>query len=84
VTAEIGPPRGADTGDVRRKAELLHGWVDAINITDSQGSHVRLSIWAGCLAALAVSVGPVMQPTCRDRNALRCSRTCFPPPRWKS
>ena len=34
VTAEISPPRGADTGPVRRKAALLRGWVDAVNVTD--------------------------------------------------
>ena len=70
VTAEIGPPRGADADAVRRKAELLRGWVDAVNITDNQGSHVRLSSWAGSLAALSVGVEPVMQLTCRDRNRI--------------
>ena len=70
VTAEIGPPRGADAGVITRKAEALRGWVDAVNITDNQGSHVRLASWAGSVAALAAGVDPVMQLTCRDRNRI--------------
>jgi methylenetetrahydrofolate reductase (NADPH) len=70
VTAEIGPPRGADLAAIRSKAELLRGWVDAVNITDNQGSHVRLSSWAGSLAAMEAGVEPVMQMTCRDRNRI--------------
>lgn len=70
VTAEIGPPRGADLGGIRRKAELLRGWVDATNITDNQSSYVRLASWAGSLAVLAAGVEPVMQVTCRDRNRI--------------
>ena len=52
VTAEIGPPRGADTAPVARKAALLRDWVDAVNITDNQSAAVRLSSLAGSLAAL--------------------------------
>ncbi len=70
VTAEIGPPRGADTAPVARKAALLRGWVDAVNITDNQSAAVRLSSLAGSLAALAVGVEPIMQLTCRDRNRI--------------
>ena len=70
VTAEVGPPRGADPGVIRRKVEALRGWVDAVNITDSQSAHVRLSNWAGSILALAAGVEPVMQVTCRDRNRI--------------
>jgi methylenetetrahydrofolate reductase (NADPH) len=70
VTAEIGPPRGADTAPVTAKARLLSGWVDAVNITDNQSAAVRLSSLAGSLAALAAGVEPIMQLTCRDRNRI--------------
>jgi methylenetetrahydrofolate reductase (NADPH) len=70
VTAEIGPPRGADPDAIRRKVEPLRGWVDAVNITDNQSAFVRLSSWAGSLLALAAGVEPVMQLTCRDRNRI--------------
>jgi methylenetetrahydrofolate reductase (NADPH) len=70
VTAEIGPPRGADTAPVARTAALLRGWVDAVNITDNQSAAVRLSSLAGSVAALAAGVEPIMQLTCRDRNRI--------------
>jgi methylenetetrahydrofolate reductase (NADPH) len=70
VTAEISPPRGASTDPITKAAALLRGWVDAVNITDNQGSNVRLASWAGSLAVLAAGVEPVMQMTCRDRNRI--------------
>ena len=70
VTAEIGLPRGADPGAVRRKVEPLRGLVDAVNITDNPSAHVRLASWAGSVLALAAGAEPVMQLTCRDRNRI--------------
>jgi methylenetetrahydrofolate reductase (NADPH) len=70
VTAEIGPPRGADAEVVRDKVAPLRGWVAAVNITDNQSAVVRLSSWAGSLAARAAGVEPIMQLTCRDRNRI--------------
>jgi methylenetetrahydrofolate reductase (NADPH) len=70
VTAEIGPPRGADPGAVERKVELLRGWVDAANVTDNQGAHVRLSSLGGSVLAMRAGLEPVMQLTCRDRNRI--------------
>ena len=70
VTAEIGPPRGVDPEMIMRKAQLLRGWVDAANVTDNQGAHVRVSSLAGSLLAARAGVEPVMQLTCRDRNRI--------------
>ena len=70
VTAEIGPPRGADAGELLRTAEPLRGWVDAVNITDNAGAHVRMASWAGSLLVAQAGIEPVMQLTCRDRNRL--------------
>jgi methylenetetrahydrofolate reductase (NADPH) len=70
VTAEISPPRGADPKAIRHSAEPLRGWVDAVNITDNAGAHVRMASWAGSLLAAEAGVEPVMQVTCRDRNRL--------------
>ena len=70
VTAEISPPRGASTDPITATAALLRDWVDAVNVTDNQGSNVRLASWAGSLAALQAGLEPVMQMTCRDRNRI--------------
>src|SRR5262249_6194511 len=70
VTAEITPPRGASTEPVTRTAGLLRDWVHAVNITDNAGAAVRMAGWAGCLAALAAGVEPIMQLTTRDRNRI--------------
>jgi methylenetetrahydrofolate reductase (NADPH) len=70
ITAEIGPPRGANVGPIRRKARLLRDWIDAANITDNQSAVVRLASWAGCLVAMQEGLEPVMQLQCRDRNRI--------------
>jgi methylenetetrahydrofolate reductase (NADH) len=70
VTAEISPPRGASTAQITKTAEGLKDWVDAVNVTDNQGSNVRLASWAGSLAVLEAGLEPVMQMTCRDRNRI--------------
>jgi methylenetetrahydrofolate reductase (NADPH) len=70
VTAEVGPPRGASTAPMTRKAAQLRDWVHAVNITDNQGASARLASWAGSLAVLAAGVEPIMQLTCRDRNRI--------------
>src|SRR5215831_587775 len=70
ITAEIGPPRGAAIGGIRRKARLLRDWIDAANITDNQSAIVRLASWAGCLVAMQEGLEPVMQLQCRDRNRI--------------
>jgi methylenetetrahydrofolate reductase (NADPH) len=70
ITAEIGPPRGADLEAVTRKVAPLKDLVTAVNITDNQGATVRMSSWAGSLAVMASGMEPIMQLTCRDRNRI--------------
>lgn len=70
VTAEIEPPGDANPDAIAEKAQLLKGWVDAANVTDNQGSKVRMASLAGSLLAMRAGVEPVMQVTCRDRNRL--------------
>jgi methylenetetrahydrofolate reductase (NADPH) len=70
VTAEISPPRGASTANIKKTAESLKDWVDAVNVTDNQGSNVRLASWAGSLAVRSAGLDPIMQMTCRDRNRI--------------
>jgi methylenetetrahydrofolate reductase (NADPH) len=70
VTAELGPPRDASPAGILSKAGLLRGWVDAVNVTDNQGAHVRMSSLAGSVLARQAGLEPVMQLTCRDRNRM--------------
>ncbi len=70
VTGECGPPKSADVTVIEKKAKLLHGYVDAVNITDNQTAVVRVSSIASGVTAQANGVEAIMQMTCRDRNRL--------------
>ena len=70
VTGELGPPKSGDMEVVRKKAKILKGHVDAVNITDCQTAIVRMSSLTAGLIALSEGVEPVMQMTCRDRNRI--------------
>lgn len=70
VTGELGPPKSVDGDLIRKKARLLKGSVDAVNITDNQTAIVRVCSMAAAKIALEEGVEPVMQMTCRDRNRI--------------
>jgi len=70
VTAELGPPMGADAETVIEKARLLKGYADAVNITDNQTAVVRMSSIACAFLVIQQGLEPVMQMTCRDRNRI--------------
>jgi methylenetetrahydrofolate reductase (NADPH) len=70
ITSELSPVRGASAEAMKERARLLTGWVDAVNLTDNQGAHVRMSSWAAAIAAREAGLEPIMQMTCRDRNRI--------------
>jgi methylenetetrahydrofolate reductase (NADPH) len=70
VTAEVGPPRGANADVVRGKAALIKGCVDAINVTDNQTAIVRMSSIAACAHLIQEGLEPVLQMVTRDRNRI--------------
>ncbi len=70
VTGELGPPKNSAPDVVRKKARLLKGNVDAVNITDCQTAIVRMSSIGAGLIAQSEGVEPVIQMTCRDRNRI--------------
>jgi len=70
VTGELGPPQGWQREEIERKAELLKGVVDAVNLTDNQTAIVRMSSIAAGRILVEVGLEPVIQMTCRDRNRL--------------
>lgn len=70
VTAELGPPQSADGDVIRKKAALLRGYCDAVNITDNQTAIVRMSSIGAGTIVVQEGLEPVIQMTCRDRNRL--------------
>jgi len=70
VTGECGPPRGVDKEVVLKKAQLLKGHVDAVNVTDNQTAIVRMSSIAASMHLLSSGLEPVMQMVVRDRNRI--------------
>ena len=69
-TGELGPPRGCNPEEVKKKASYLASSVDAVNITDNQTGMVRMSSWASSLLLMQQGLEPVYQMVCRDRNRL--------------
>lgn len=70
VTSECGPPRGSDPEVIKKKADMIKDYVDAINITDNQTSVTRLCSLAACIQLKLMGVEPVLQMVTRDRNRI--------------
>jgi methylenetetrahydrofolate reductase (NADPH) len=70
VTAELTSSDSADPEATWRQAEMLRGYVDAINCTDNTGAHVHLSSLAAARLLVEKDLEPIMQLTVRDRNRL--------------
>ena len=70
VTAEITPPRGADFDSLTAAAEILKPAVSAVNLTDGAGARVRMSSLAAAIHLKKMTIEPIMQITCRDRNRI--------------
>ncbi len=70
VTAECGPPKGANPEVVLNKARLLREKVDAVNVTDNQTAIVRMSSLAACSLLKTAGLDPVLQMVVRDRNRI--------------
>lgn len=70
ITAECGPPKGADPDVILKKAEYLRDKVDAVNVTDNQTAIVRMSSLAACSLLKRAGLDPVFQMVTRDRNRI--------------
>jgi methylenetetrahydrofolate reductase (NADH) len=77
VTGELGPPKGAEVATIERKAKLLKGNVDAINVTDNQTAIVRMSSIAVSALLKQMGLEPTMQMVCRDRNRIAMQSDIF-------
>jgi methylenetetrahydrofolate reductase (NADPH) len=70
VTSECGPPRGSDPEVIIKKAEMIKGHVDAVNITDNQTSVTRMCSLAACIRLKLLGLEPILQMVTRDRNRI--------------
>jgi methylenetetrahydrofolate reductase (NADPH) len=70
VTSELRTTDSAEAESIRRAAEPLRGYVDAINCTDNAASHAHLSGTAAAHLLIDDGFEPILQLTCRDRNRL--------------
>ncbi|MDI6703906.1 MAG: methylenetetrahydrofolate reductase [bacterium] len=77
ITGECGPPKGADTEVVHKKAEFFRGNVDAVNVTDNQTSIVRMSSISTCAILRQLGLEPIMQMVTRDRNRIAIQSDIF-------
>lgn len=70
VTAECGPPKGADPSIIQKKGKVLKDSVDSVNVTDNQTGVVRLSSLASCALLVNEGLDPILQMVTRDRNRI--------------
>ncbi|MGI9539425.1 MAG: methylenetetrahydrofolate reductase [Miltoncostaeaceae bacterium] len=70
LTAELGPPKHADAGEVIGRAAPLAAVCHAINVTDNQTAQSRMAPLAAARLVIEAGGEPVMQLTVRDRNRL--------------
>jgi 5,10-methylenetetrahydrofolate reductase len=70
VTAELNPPKSASGTAVKRRAGILKGTVDAVNVTDSNRSVVAMAAIPAALLVREAGVEPIVQITGRDRNRI--------------
>src|SRR5438093_9140110 len=70
VTAELNPPKSASGEVVKRRAGLLKGSVDAVNVTDSNRSIAAMAAIPAAVLVRDAGVEPIVQVTGRDRNRI--------------
>jgi methylenetetrahydrofolate reductase (NADPH) len=70
VTAELPSVDTGGLDEVRRHAEPLRDYVDAINATDNPAAHAHASNVSIAIALERLAIEPVLQVVCRDKNRL--------------
>ncbi|KAF0133863.1 MAG: 5 10-methylenetetrahydrofolate reductase [Candidatus Saganbacteria bacterium] len=70
ITAELSPPKGVEVEPIIQAASVFKSKVDAVNVTDNQRARLHLSSLAFCRLLHEQGFEPILQMTCRDRNAL--------------
>jgi methylenetetrahydrofolate reductase (NADPH) len=77
VTGELDPPKGNDVSAVKHKADLLRGYVDAVNVPDNQTAIVRMSSVAASALVAQIGLEPIMHMVTRDRNRIAIQSDIF-------
>ena len=70
VTAELNPPKSAAASVVRRRAGVLKGFVDAVNVTDSNRAIAAMAAIPAAVLVRQEGLDPIVQMTGRDRNRI--------------
>ncbi|MDO8506753.1 MAG: methylenetetrahydrofolate reductase [Candidatus Limnocylindria bacterium] len=70
VTAELNPPKSSAASVVRRRAGVLKGFVDAVNVTDSNRAVAAMAAIPAAVIVREAGVDPIVQMTGRDRNRI--------------
>ena len=70
LTAELNPPRSAAASVVRRRASVLKGVVDAVNVTDNSRANVAMAAIPAAVLVREAGVEPIVQVSGRDRNRI--------------
>ncbi len=70
ATAELNPPKSAAASVVRRRAGALKGFVDAVNVTDSNRAVAAMAAIPAAILVREAGVDPIVQMTGRDRNRI--------------
>ena len=70
MTTELVPPVSCDAQELLRKAAVLKGLADAVNVTDGAGARAHMSALAASGLLIQAGVEPILQMTCRDKNRL--------------
>ena len=70
VTGELTPPKGTDLSKLFATAELLRGWVDALNVTESPRARMAMDPRAVGKLLQDRGIEVIVQVTSRDRNRI--------------
>jgi methylenetetrahydrofolate reductase (NADPH) len=70
LTAELDPPKGANSAAVQQKISALRDKVRAVVVSDNHSARMRMAPLGLCRALLDQGLEPILTLTCRDRNRL--------------
>ena len=70
LTAELTLKRGTTADEVRRQADVLARYVDAVQVTDNPYAWVQMSAVSAAAILLGHGIDPLPILTCRDRNRI--------------